>query len=434
MRSGQFRSLTRLDAKLRTRWAIVAFGALLISVGNNAVADTLGNLSANSRTIDSYAHDRPGSKSAPFLLRRDRREMPLVVEPQGWNAAAWNTGIEPLPEVSCDSGSTAEIQLAGGGPELRFPRTAPDNGRNPIDRDSIAPDPIVSESIAQAPTPLFETTSCRQCCNCCEESWLDNLSLFAGLEGSKQPQDFGVNAHFGGRVAANVGIPIWREYGLGAQIGVAYNATDHAVQVMERVEGNSSRNQLFSTVGLFQRFDSGWAWGVAYDFLEEDYFDDFSLSQWRIGGSYDVGCFDQVGIRIAIADRSDSGFFDVIPVTLSPISQGHIYWRHTFESSTELGMWAGIAEEHAESNVALGDLSDKDDPFLFGADVYAPLNDRLALYGEANFIMPADTGTVDAFLGIVYYPRGGAVGARDRQYAPLLPLAGNPSISVDLTR
>ena len=78
-----------------------------------------------------------------------------------------------------------------------------------------------------------------QCGGSCCGSLFKNLSLFAGLEGSKQPQDFGVNANFGGRFQANLGLPLVEACGLGMQIGTSINYTDNAVQVFERVEGTS---------------------------------------------------------------------------------------------------------------------------------------------------------------------------------------------------
>jgi hypothetical protein len=36
-----------------------------------------------------------------------------------------------------------------------------------------------------------------------QPSIFENLSLFAGLDGSKQPQDLGINANMGLRLAAN---------------------------------------------------------------------------------------------------------------------------------------------------------------------------------------------------------------------------------------
>ena len=45
-------------------------------------------------------------------------------------------------------------------------------------------------------------------------------------------------------------------------------------------------------------------------------------------------------------------------------------------------------------------------PFVFGADVYVPLNNYLSLFGQANFITPNDTGLVTATLGFAFYPGG----------------------------
>jgi hypothetical protein len=39
-------------------------------------------------------------------------------------------------------------------------------------------------------------------------SWGDELTLFGGLDGSKQPQDFGVNANLGGQAHFNWGLPL----------------------------------------------------------------------------------------------------------------------------------------------------------------------------------------------------------------------------------
>ena len=280
--------------------------------------------------------------------------------------------------------------------------------------------------------------TCQPCATCCsqwgdQEGPIDNLSLFLGLEGSKQPQDFGVNAHFGGRFHANWGVPLAREAGLGLQLGAAINETRNAVQVVERVEGSKDRSQVFATIGLFQRTDNGFVWGVGYDWLQQDYYDDFDLGQWRGQFGYFLSPRNEVGVRVAVSDRQDDGSFAGIPVVLDPISQGSLYVRHYWPTSAVTTLWFGLAEGHAEANVALGDLQPLDERFLFGSDIYFPLNNRLAIYGEANFIQPADTGTVDAYLGVALFP-GGSCKALTRRFAPVLPVANNTSFSVDFSR
>ena len=268
----------------------------------------------------------------------------------------------------------------------------------------------------------------------CGPGLFDTLEVFVGLEGSKQPQDFGVNAHFGARLHANWGIPLVDRWGLGAQIGTAVNMTDHAVRVTSQVEGASSRNQSFTTVGLFQRSDTGWTWGIAYDYLAQDDYDSFRLSQWRGRIGYQLTPRDEVGIYGMIPQNDDRGFWGAVPVRLDAIGQGSIYWRHTWDHQAEITGWLGIAEGHGEVNAALGDANPADERVVFGSDVHVPLNDFIALFGEANFITPADTGTVDAYLGIAVYPGGRARGARRRRFAPVLPVANNTSFSVDLSR
>ncbi len=295
--------------------------------------------------------------------------------------------------------------------------------------------PPVMESEAPVPEEEVAPHVCAadSTCYCCPNDG-SNFSVFFGLEGSKQPQDFGVNAHFGGRSAVNWGLPLSRQYGLGLQLGTAINATSNAVQVVERVEGSTGRTQSFTTVGVFQRTRRGLVWGGGYDFLYQDYYDDFFLGQWRGSLGYDFTERDQVGVQASLRDRDDDGFFGAAPVTLRPITMGSVYYRHLFATGARLGGWIGVADEHSEANAALGDLQAKDNPFLFGADVYVPLNNYLALFGESNFIMPSDTGTVDAYLGIEIFPWGGAKRGRSGRFAPVLPVANSTSFAVDLLR
>lgn len=264
----------------------------------------------------------------------------------------------------------------------------------------------------------------------CECDPCSDWSLFAGLTGAKQPQDFGVNAHFGARTAVNYGRALGST-GIGLQLGTALVSTDNAVQVIERVEGSSSRFQSFSTVGLFQH-TGDWHWGAGYDFLYQRYYDDFFLGQWRGQIGYDVTANTQVGVRTQIQGHDDDGFFGPVGVRLQAIDQVTGYMNYTWNNGAMVGGWLGLVDGHGETNVALGDLPRRDNMLVFGSTVRAPLTNYLALFGEANFITPADTGTVDAYLGLEFYPGGGA--KRGRKYRPLLPVASNATFSVDLYR
>lgn len=265
-----------------------------------------------------------------------------------------------------------------------------------------------------------------------DDHWLETLEIFGGIDGSKQPQDFGVNANLGGRFHVNWGGPVLADYGLGMQLGTAFVSSDNAVRVYELVGEAGGRHQSFTTAGMFQRLENGFSWGIVYDFLYEESFDDFFLGQWRIRTAYDLTRDWQVGMTVNIAEEDETGLFNATTVTLAPISQAHWYVRHLWQTGTQTTFWVGIAEEHGENNAVTGPSPGKDEVFLFGADFLAPLNDSLALYGETNLMMPADTGTVDAFLGVQWFPWGNAKRARRTDFSPLLPVAGSPTFSVDL--
>jgi hypothetical protein len=262
--------------------------------------------------------------------------------------------------------------------------------------------------------------------------WRDTLSFFGGYEGSKQPQDFGINAHFGGRASVNFGMPLWEEMGLGAQIGTSINATANAVQVAERLGESSSRTQSFTTVGVFQR-TSDIVWALGYDFLYQNYYDQFNLGQWRGRLGYYLSESNEVGVQAAVREIADAGQFNATTVLLRPITQGSVYWRHTWANQAQLGCFVGMAEGHSEANV-LGDFPRQDNPLVFGSDLFVPLGNYLALFGESNFMTPVDTGVVDSYLGVEIFPWGGSKQARRNGFRPVLPVANNTSMTIDLLR
>ena len=133
---------------------------------------------------------------------------------------------------------------------------------------------------------------------------LDPLSVFMGLDGSKQPQDFGINAQFGGRASVNWAVPLVESLGIGAQIGTAIDATGDAVQVQQRILGSTGRTQSYTTVGVFQRTQMGLFWGLAYDFLREDYYDRFTLGQWRFNVGYQLSPRSTLGVWSTISARA----------------------------------------------------------------------------------------------------------------------------------
>ncbi|MEZ5944510.1 MAG: DUF6666 family protein [Planctomycetaceae bacterium] len=266
-----------------------------------------------------------------------------------------------------------------------------------------------------------------------DPSWFDNLSVFVGLEGSKQPQDVGINANFGGRAAFNLAMPVWDDAGLGVQLGTALVGTDNAVQVLEAIDGTGSRFQSFTTLGVFQQSPAGWEWALAWDFLYESYYDDFALNQLRGRVGLDVSQRDQIGVWGTWSPDETNANVGGVPVRLSPINQVNMFWKHDWQTGVETEGWIGVAEGHGKVvHVFPGDSGLGAVP-MFGAALQIPLNQRLAIYGQGNFILPSDSGTVDAYLGIVYHFDDARV-TRRKQYSPPLDVAGSTSFSVDLRR
>jgi hypothetical protein len=267
-----------------------------------------------------------------------------------------------------------------------------------------------------------------------EPSPFDTLTFFAGLDGSKQPQDLGINANMGVRVAGNIGVPLVERWNLGAQGGVALNLSDAAVHVLDQIEGTSRRTQTFVTAGVFQQLSTRVSWTLAYDYLREHYYDDFVLGQWRGDIAYGASAQDDLGVWFTRSARGDDGVMGDTSVRLDPISQVNAYIRHAWPTGARTTLWAGVATHHHNVVVLLPDNSQDQNVLVYGAQLELPLSNRLSVTGSGNFLTPAATGTVDAYLGVTFFPgRRSPQSARPR-FAPPLAVANNPEFPVDLHR
>ncbi len=298
---------------------------------------------------------------------------------------------------------------------------------------------------ASPPLPSVTETSSwcydESCANCsclypyaADEHWSDNLNGFFGIDGAKQPQDFGVNANLGGRTHLNCGIPVVRDWGLGLQLGVGFNAHNNAVAVLQAVDGTKGRTQLFTTAGLFQRFDSGWSWALNYDYLSENYYSNFTLSQLRGRLGYAWTPCDEFGVWATIHTSQDTAVVAGQTVNLQAINMVNAYWSHQWALGTETMCWVGATNSHGREVLVFPDNSPTKCAPIFGTSLLVPLNDHWAIYGEANLIFPPNSGTVDAFLGFAYYPGGSVTRQRQLRFAPILPVANNTSFAIDLNR
>jgi len=261
----------------------------------------------------------------------------------------------------------------------------------------------------------------------------DYFDFFHGLDASKEPQDFGVNGVYGGRISVNAAWILDEQSGLGWQLGTSLNYSENGLQITENLTGSDTRIQNFSTIGLFQRGDNGITWGAAFDVLYQDYYDNFVLGQWRTNLGFSMTEVDDLGVWLAIPQFSDRGFYGATPVKLTPVQQVNFYWRRIWQSNVVTNNWIGWAQELNDVNVLYGNMQSDGPQFVYGTEFHAPLNDHLAIYGQGNFIRPVDSGTLDAYVGLVLYIGGGAYDAPYRRNAPVHTVANNPMFAINLS-
>jgi len=263
---------------------------------------------------------------------------------------------------------------------------------------------------------------------------LENLDLFVGPDGSKQPQDLGINANMGIRVSGNVGFPLVPGLNIGAQVGAAGNFSDAAVHVLDQISSTSSRRQIFFTAGVFNRTPRKLSWGLAYDHLVEHYFDDFQLGQFRGQLGYEAVRDNEIGVWFTKSVKGADGKLGTTPVRLDPISQGNFFYRHIWATHAQTSAWIGVASGHHDVVWVFPANPRDEHVVVYGADLHMPLSDRFAITGAANFLTPTATGTVDAFLGVAFYPGRSAMRVDRNKYAPIAAVANNPTFPVNLHR
>jgi hypothetical protein len=262
----------------------------------------------------------------------------------------------------------------------------------------------------------------------------DTVSVFAGLDGSKQPQDLGINANMGARFAVNWGFPVADAVGLGAQVGAAVNLSDAAVHVLDQISGTSRRTQTYLTLGMFQRPTARVNWALGYDALIQQYYTDSTLGQVRGQVGYDVTASNEVGVWFTKGVQGDVTQFATTPIALDAISQVNAYTRVTWASQARTTVWVGMANGHHNVVWVFPDNSRKDKVLVYGAELAMPLNDRFAVTGAANFLTPTSTGTVDAYLGVTFFPGRSPTRAAAQKYLPAMVVANSPQFPVNLSR
>ncbi len=275
-----------------------------------------------------------------------------------------------------------------------------------------------------------------EACGCdldeCEQPRWVNLDFLSSVDGFKGPLDLdNANGNFGVRFGVNAAVPVLPRLGVALQAGTSVELSN--LKGSPYPEPNATiRDQIFTTVGMFQRInreEGAFTWGFAYDWLFDDYYANFRFGQWRVKGAWEFNPCNEIGILAALPEHGSSG---TIPdpftgepdtVTFKPITQGYLYWKHTWENDASLTGRLGLAERPGE--------------FLFGAESRMPLTKNLALTSNFTYIMPNAAGGAIAqgqeiwnvSFGIEIVP-GGFGRCSTARFQPFLPVADNGSLAV----
>jgi hypothetical protein len=259
-----------------------------------------------------------------------------------------------------------------------------------------------------------------RCCICIPMGLFENLGVMAGAQGFKGPVDDGINGNFGFHEGFEWGLPLCREWGVGAQLGL--RTTQSNFEGLDDVGPGSDREQLFVTAGIFHRAVCGLQWGLVADILHETYFFNADLVQLRgelglVGASH-----NEVGVWFA-ANTAEEVFDDQeLRVTTNDLFA--LYFRHHFDEGAEARAWVGLTGN--------SDL-------IVGGDWVMPLSNKWVVRGDVSFLVPDEgTGhegvveeTWNIGLSLIWFPFRPACREPDEcwgmvsPFAPLLPVADN---------
>lgn len=262
-----------------------------------------------------------------------------------------------------------------------------------------------------------------------------------GLDSFKGVSDGSNLSNFGVMTGINTGVPMaWLDqYGLGWQTGLNYGVYDFDGALSDNPR---SQQELFVTTGLFRKGREGQrlSFGLVYDWMFSNQWGIYgtspTLGQWRGQVEFALSDINAIGVYGCLRDRNDlSASGQRANIETRAISQANLFWHHKFESAADSWLWIGVPERSRLSgDKSLGD-------WIVGASIQAPLSDRLALYGNAQYMHPSAAAGTDAAIdatwnvgaGIAWYIGGHAVShsLNGKCWMPYMPVANNSTFLVD---
>ncbi|HWA98407.1 MAG TPA: DUF6666 family protein [Pirellulales bacterium] len=350
--------------------------------------------------------------------------------------------------------------------------------------------PVVSTAYADpnAPEPQAagdQPCNCGQCASCCDPRGRSGLfgrrnGLLEQIRGYGRPvseryprvglyvfQDYdswrgysdGVyQNNNGGAGGLNIGFPVIEPngYDIHGQVGMSYGLYDWNGRGSPLATNQNLQQQMFFTYGLYHRADANrpFSWAVVQDWMVNNnfgqYAQSFSLSQWRGQVGWALSDKNEVGLWGALRDRGYSKTLALgAPLGTGtnywrPINQLNAFWHRKFiRCGADAWFTIGYAESYRlnQSPGYGGSLGGA----IFGTMVNVPVNDRLAIYANWQYMAPTATvrsvaasgdETFNLMFGFAVYPGGTARSSTvaGRKNMPLMNVANNGTFFVDTNR
>lgn len=266
--------------------------------------------------------------------------------------------------------------------------------------------------------------------------WHRDFTASAGVTSFTNPTDIGINGNYGTNEALNWAMPFWNAFGVGWQLGVRgvqTNFTPTTVNLGGTTISKNARDQQFLTTGFFTRaFEGrGLQGGVAYDYMEDSWFEDNNLAQLRYEMSYVWG-YHEFGFWGASNAADDLGLFGKKTSTPGVASTQSLYtgfYRVQFGDANELKVWGGGTSEQDG---------------IIGALIRAPMHRSLAVEGTFTYVIPNRSNSIsfgtagdqvsftpsawNLALNLVWYPAARSRRGLASPYRPLFEVADNGSM------
>ena len=273
------------------------------------------------------------------------------------------------------------------------------------------------------------------------------LELFAGVEAFRSVADGSFPSNAGGVIGGNLGIPMLRNLGIGAQFGASFslNDLDGRVSGVTALPASQTQEDIFITVGIFRRATENIPVnvGLASDLMITSGYGEFAssptMSQFRYQLGYDLSDRNEIGTWGTIAGqrsyRSNALLGDL---TFRPIGQYDLFWHHNFDAGADSWLWFGVLEKEDVTSAG-GQLGE----FTAGITLQVPLTERTAIYATGQYMRPSATPAAGAAIedaysigfGVVFFPRGQSRThtVAGERWMPYLPVANHSNFLVDTT-